>query len=779
MKEPKSKRNREVIMKKTSIYVLTILLLGNVQSVSANEANPTVESNQTEQQQVPANQPRANIATGVFGTSSWNIDTAGVLHIGAGEFKKSENRSPWYQYSKQITSISFDGPVKAHSNSSQLFENLDKVTAINNLNQLDTSNATSIRGMFSNTTSLTSLDLSHFNTSRVTDMAFIFNGMKSLVQLDVSSFDTSNVIYMRSMFYGTSSLTSLDLSNFNTSKAEDMSGLFMESNLSHLNISSFNTSSATDMSGMFSGNNLSSIDVSKFDTSKVTNMGAMFSRSKLTQLDVSNFNTSQVRRMSEMFSDSQISHLDLSSFDTSQVTSMDSMFSGSRIEQLDVSNFDTSTVNYMYDMFTNMNALKQVHLGQQFQFKDAVLPTPSSTLPYYGKWQRNHEGAVYTPAELAQQYDGLTMSGIYNWAEKLPTIEVKDSVLYAGEAWDAKDNFISATDPDGNVIPFVSNMTSDTVNTAVPGDYKVTYTNGSISKVATVTVLENQQSLHVNDTTLYVGESWKAEDAFVSATDKTGNEVPFTESMVSGTVDTEKQGEYQVTYTNGPLVKTVVVTVKENQESLEVQGRTIYVGDDWQAEDSFILATDRDGNRLTFDDKMVNGTVDTKTPGTYSVVYTNGTLSKNVTVTVKENQAGIDVKDATIAVGDNWQAEDNFVSATDKAGNDVAFEEIEVTGEVNPSKAGRYDITYAYEGLNKTAVVTVKNAVVSVNDGNSNDQPKEKPSNIVGDKPVNTEKKDAPSLPQTGEQFSEVVVIAGLILVALSFNLLKRKHFIN
>ena len=36
----------------------------------------------------------------------------------------------------------------------------------------------------------------------------------------------------------------------------------------------------------------------------------------------------------------------------------------------------------------------------------------------------------------------------------------------------------------------------------------------------------------------------------------------------------------------------------------------------------------------------------------------------------------LQVKDSTIYVGDKWEAEDNFVSATDKTGQDVPFEKL-------------------------------------------------------------------------------------------------------
>ncbi|WP_338155012.1 bacterial Ig-like domain-containing protein, partial [Enterococcus gallinarum] len=43
------------------------------------------------------------------------------------------------------------------------------------------------------------------------------------------------------------------------------------------------------------------------------------------------------------------------------------------------------------------------------------------------------------------------------------------------------------------------------------------------------------------------------------------------------------------------------------------------------------------------------------------------------TITVVSYQATVVAKDSTLYVGDSWQAEDNFVSATDKDGKAVSF----------------------------------------------------------------------------------------------------------
>ena len=264
--------------------------------------------------------------------------------------------------------IQGDGGVVANYNSEYLFYIFSKLTEIENLNLLDTSNVTDMREMFSNCTNLTSLDVSKFDTSQVTDMSAMFISCSSLTSLEVNKFDTSKVTDMTNMFSHCSTLTSLDVSNFNTSKVTNMSGMFYYcSSLASLDLSSFDTSEVTDMNYMFQDcSSLTSLDVSKFDTSKVTNMIVMFAYcSRLTSLDVSNFDTSKVTSMGSMFNGcNSLTSLDVSNFDTSQVTSMSDMFFNCRsLTSLDISKFNTSKVTDMSSMFNNCSSLTSLDVS--------------------------------------------------------------------------------------------------------------------------------------------------------------------------------------------------------------------------------------------------------------------------------------------------------------------------------------------------------------------------------------------------------------------------------
>ena len=144
------------------------------------------------------------------------------------------------------------------------FSEMANLTTINGMENLNTSNVTTMQSMFYSCSSLTSLDVSHFDTSKVTSMRNMFNSCSSLISLDLSGFDTSNVTTMYAMFSECNNLTSLDVSNFNISKVTNMYAMFNEcTNLKTLDLSNFDTSKATNTSFMFDNcHSLESIIVS-------------------------------------------------------------------------------------------------------------------------------------------------------------------------------------------------------------------------------------------------------------------------------------------------------------------------------------------------------------------------------------------------------------------------------------------------------------------------------------------------------------------------------------
>lgn len=228
-------------------------------------------------------------------TESWNVsedkENGGVK---AWVIPNNEDNTKYDLY------IGAKDGVIANEISYGLFYNFTVIKSINFNNNFDTSNATNMLGMFTNCTSLTSIDVSSFNTSNVTNMSYMFTNCSSLTTLDLSTFDTRNVTDMQSMFDKCYSLTDLNISNFDTSKVTTMAWMFAHVPATSLNVSGFDTSKVTDMTGMFIHcSNLTSLDLSGFNTSQVTTMRQMFQNCEsLTELDLCSFDT---RKMTDFW----------------------------------------------------------------------------------------------------------------------------------------------------------------------------------------------------------------------------------------------------------------------------------------------------------------------------------------------------------------------------------------------------------------------------------------------------------------------------------------------
>ncbi|MGL4362621.1 MAG: S-layer homology domain-containing protein [Cellulosilyticaceae bacterium] len=97
-----------------------------------------------------------------------------------------------------------------------------------NLLACDTSNVTSMKGLFNSCSALTDVKVSSFDTHNVVDMSYMFCNCQSLKSLDVSSFNTLNVIYMDSLFFNCQSLTELYLQNFTTHWLTNMHKMFQQ-----------------------------------------------------------------------------------------------------------------------------------------------------------------------------------------------------------------------------------------------------------------------------------------------------------------------------------------------------------------------------------------------------------------------------------------------------------------------------------------------------------------------------------------------------------------------
>lgn len=470
------------------------------------------------------------------------------------------------------------------------------------------------------------------------------------------------------------------LRNVDTSKAETLSYLFaMDTNLKSVDLSKFDTSNVKTMSGMFWGDaNLETIDISNFDLSLLTNTDYMFSGdSKLTKIIFPTLKAplkfSKVDDMRYMF------------------------YANSSLKTLDLSMFEMPNAKLFNDVFGEDKLLSSLTLSAGF--KNAALaslpghnqgdqipidPAKEATGP---GWQAvGANGTVTNP--VGKVYPTLSdFSGnrqpeeeTYVWEQDSTPIEQytldvdKDPVsLYQGNQannWDPTSVIKSATKneiddkSDVTITDAAGNpVTKETIAQLAPGTYLLTYKNGDQTQSLTLTIKADQAQLRAGNFDLYLDQKTTEKDLkkYITAVDSDGQPLPYTYTIkdaagkpVSIDEVSSNTGEYTVDITTDqpksgiPALKGKL-TIKVTDSStlnLKYGTLTIPVNQEWQPEDAFDNAKDASGKDVPFKDikvtakdsagKVISDLNDLyKTPGVYTVHYSNGSASKDLQLTVK------------------------------------------------------------------------------------------------------------------------------------------------
>ena len=242
--------------------------------------------------------------------------------------------------------------------------------------------------------------------------------------------------------------------------------------------------------------------------------------------------------------------------------------------------------------------------------------------------------------------------------ENKATITANNFTLDYGSAYNSniaiQKSGVKATDANGNDV--TNNVqVSGNVNTKIPGNYNVTFTSPESGKSVTVVTTVKDASadnatITAHNATVEYGSTWNDSVAKqvtgVKATDKYGNDVT-NNVKVSGTVDTKKTGNYNVTFTSPESGKsiTVVVTVKDapaDNATITAHNATVEYGSTWNdsvaKQVTGVKATDKYGNDVT-NNVTVSGTVDTKKTGDYNVTFTSPESGKSITVVITVKSA--------------------------------------------------------------------------------------------------------------------------------------------
>ena len=165
-----------------------------------------------------------------------------------------------------------------------------------------------------------------------------------------------------------------------------------------------------------------------------------------------------------------------------------------------------------------------------------------------------------------------------------PTINAKDLTLEEQANFDPKQG-VEANDPeDGNITNKIE-VIENTVNTKIPGTYKVTYKVADsieqvVTKTITVTVKENKApTITAYDKTITVGDKYNPKEN-VTAQDEEDGDLTNKIVIKENSVKEDIPGTYQVIYEvadskNKKTTKEIKVTVKEkveiNEEDIDIE----------------------------------------------------------------------------------------------------------------------------------------------------------------------------------------------------------------
>ena len=312
----------------------------------------------------------------------WRLYEGGIVYVGEGHINQPTSwGSAWGAYSNIVETVTFTGPVTTGTSLAGLFAGNTALTTINGLQYIDTTGVVNMSGMFSNTPSLVTVDMSGWNTSSVDRLNQMFEN-SGVVSAYFTGWNTENLRNMTSMFRLASRLTNLDISHFDTSQVYAMDRTF-----SH-------------MWG------LQHLDISDWDTSEVIHMQLMF-------YDAVNLQT-----------------LDLTGWDTGNVASMNDMFRNTGLRSLDISGFDTIGVTNMNNMFTDTIHLRQLTLGR-YTLLGAGFPGVPDNDIYWGRWINVGDGSIYipfgdhafTPAQFSDVTNGDILADTWVWQRRVnPTM---------------------------------------------------------------------------------------------------------------------------------------------------------------------------------------------------------------------------------------------------------------------------------------------------------------------------------------------------------------------
>ena len=426
------------------------------------------------------------------------------------------NMSNLFSGNTRLTSLDLSGwNTSSVTNTSNMFKNCSNVTTIN-LSNVNLSSVTNSDSMFSGCNSLATLNVNNckvsnnsikpivntnkftsgLDTSAVTSVSGLFSNRSDLTSLDLSGWDTSHVTNMSSMLSGCSNLESLNLSGWNfsvlTSAIHEDSGVDSEDawidefsdyvpsgswynnrfgayqnftedcdNLSYINLANCDlTNFVADMwpnddsaySDYYDNEYYYREDEYEYRAVQMFLFGGNLNKNDVIGYNLTN---TKLGPYSYKFFCNKVTNDSASLIDISGLTSLSYMFKNNfRLVDVDLSDWDISNITKIHGMFEGCSNLESVDLsGLDFS---------------------NITQASYTTTSMSSLYNVITTThGIFDGCNALTTVDVTGCKLNSATAFPicqyATDGVESL---DVSAVVNASNMFKN--NTKLTGDLDLT-----------------------------------------------------------------------------------------------------------------------------------------------------------------------------------------------------------------------------------------------------------------------------------------------------------------
>ena len=324
---------------------------------------------------------------------------------------------------------------------------------------------------------------------------------------------------------------------------------------------------------------------------------------------------------------------------------------------------------------------------------------------------------IYTDLSSTRERFGYVWDEEWNVSNNQPEINVSDREITVGEEFNYMDGVSASDIEDGDLTGRITY--EGEVDTSKEGVYKVVYTtfdnnNFHKSKEVNVKVVSGDKiTIEASDREIVQFSDFD----YMEGVKAYNNNSDLTDKITyEETVDTSKEGIYEITYKVEEDYKTVKVTVIKNEiPVIEANDITITTGDEVNLLES-VRAYDKEDGDLT---SLVSysGKYDVNKKGEYKITYevadsANQKVVKEVTLKVKENSAPvIKANDREIQIGKDIDLLDG-VTAHDEEDGDLTAK-VTYDGSVDTSKLGEYVIKYyVSDSKGKKSTKTIKVKVV-------------------------------------------------------------------